>query len=92
MLVACYLDDLLQVPPGLLQSLHGEPSVGVRHHMVALDLAVELSQLVEVGLGGAQGRAERVVGLTQSFDLLQRVTSYRVGQILLSILKPAVKG
>lgn len=63
MLVARYLDDLLQVPPGLLQSLHGEPGVGVRHHVVALDLTVELSQLVEVGLSGAQGRAERIVGL-----------------------------
>lgn len=91
-LVARYLDDLLQVPPGLLQSLHGEPGVGVRHHMVALDLAVELGQLVEVSLSRAQGRAERVVGFTQSPDLLQRVTSHRVSQILLSILKPAVKG
>lgn len=91
-LVARYLDDLLQVPPGLLQSLHGEPGVGVGHHVVALDLPVELGQLVEIGLGGAQGSTERVMGLTQSPDLLQRVTSHRVGQIFLCILKPAVKG
>lgn len=45
-----YLNDLLQVPPGLLQGLHGEPGVRVGHHLVALDLLVQLSQLVEVGL------------------------------------------
>lgn len=92
MLVARYLDDLLQVPPGLLQSLHSEPGIGVGDHVVALDLAIELSQLVKISLSGAQGRAECIVGLTQSLDLLQRVTSHRVGQIFLSIFKPAVKG
>lgn len=46
-----HLDDLLQVPPGLLQGLHGEPGVGVGGHAEAFDLAVELGQLVEVGLG-----------------------------------------
>lgn len=44
------LDDLLQVPPGLLQGLHGEPGVGIGHHLVALDLLVQFCQLVKVGL------------------------------------------
>lgn len=87
-----YLNDLLQVPPGLLQSLHGKPGVGVGHHLVALDLAIKLGQLVEVSLSRAQGGTESVVGLTQSLDLLQRVTPHWVSQILLGILKPAVKG
>lgn len=44
------LDDLLQVPPGLLQGLHGEPGVGIGHHLVALDLLVQFCQLVKVCL------------------------------------------
>lgn len=86
------LDDLLQVPPGLLQGLHGEPGVGVGRHLVALDLLVQLGQLVEVGLGRAQRRAERLVGLAQRPDLLQGVAADRVGQVLLGVLEPAVEG
>lgn len=86
------LDDLLQVAPGLLQGLHGEPGVGVGHHLVALDLLVQLGQLVEVGLSRAERGAERLVGLTQRPDLLQRVAPDRVRQILFGVLKPAVEG
>ena len=87
-----YLDDLLQVPPGLLQGLHGEPGVGVGHHLVALDLLVQLGQLAEVGLRRAQGGAEGIVGLAQRPDLLQRVAAHRVRQVLLRVLEPAVEG
>lgn len=73
-----HLDDLLQVPPGLLQGLHGEPGVGVGGHAEALDLAVQLGQLVEVGLGRAERGAEGVVGLTQGLDLFQGVAAHRV--------------
>lgn len=87
-----YLDDLLQVAPGLLQGLHGEPGVGVGGHAEALDLAVQLGQLVEVGLGGAERGAEGVVGLAEGLDLLQRVAAHGVRQVLLGVLKPAVEG
>lgn len=49
-----YLDDFLQVPPGLVQGLHGEPGVGIGDHMEALDLPVQLRQMVEVSLGRAE--------------------------------------
>lgn len=38
-----HLNDLLQVPPGLLQGFHGEPGVGVGGHAETLDLAVQFS-------------------------------------------------
>lgn len=85
------LDILLQVPPGLLQGLHGEPGVRVGYDLVALDLLVQLRQLVEVGLSRAQRGAEGLVGFTQRPDLLQRVAPHRVGQVLLCVLKPAVE-
>lgn len=60
-----HLDDLLEVPPGLLQGVHGEPGVGVGSHLKGLDLFVQGCQLVEVSQGGAQGCLELVVGLPQ---------------------------
>lgn len=33
--------DLAQVAPGLLESLHGEPGVGVGTHVERLDLLVQ---------------------------------------------------
>jgi len=60
-----YLDDLLEVVPCVVQGLHGEPGVGVRTHVEALDLAVEGRQLVEVLLGRLQRRLELLVVLTQ---------------------------
>lgn len=58
-----HLDDFLEVPPGLLQSLHGEPGVGVGPHLKGLDLLVQGGQLVEVCQGSTQGCLELVVGL-----------------------------
>ena len=60
-----HLDDFLEVPPGLLQGVHGEPGVGVGSHLKGLYLLVQGRQLVEVGQGGAKGRLELVVGLPQ---------------------------
>ena len=35
-----YPDDLLQVAPGVVQGLHGEPGVGVGADIVGLDLLI----------------------------------------------------
>lgn len=86
------LDNFLQVPPGFFKSLHSEPGVGIGGHPEALDLTIQFCQLVEVSLGRAQGRAEGVMSFPQRFDLFQRVAAHRVCQVLLGILKPAVKG
>ena len=47
-----FLDDLLKVPPGVLQCLHGEPGVRVLAHVEALDLLVKLGQGLKVDAGG----------------------------------------
>lgn len=60
-----YLDDLLQVFPGVLQGLHGEPGVGVDVHLEALYLLVQSCQLVEVCLGSTQRGLKLVVVLPQ---------------------------
>ena len=49
-----HADDALQVAPRVVERLHGEPRVGVEADVEALDLLVELVQLVEVRLGDAQ--------------------------------------
>ena len=52
--VMTHADDALQVAPRVVERLHGEPRVGVEADVEALDLLVELVQLVEVRLGDAQ--------------------------------------
>ena len=52
--VMTHADDALQVAPSVVQGLHGEPGVGVEADVEALDLLVELVELVEVRLGHAQ--------------------------------------
>ena len=47
-----FLDDLLEVPPGVFQCLHGEPSVGVLANVEALDLLVKLGQGLKVDASG----------------------------------------
>ncbi len=47
-----FLDDLLEVSPGVFQSLHGEPGVGVLANVKALDPLVKLSQRLKVDAGG----------------------------------------
>jgi len=86
------LDDLLQVPPGVFERLHGEPGVWVRSHVVALDLPVQGGQSFEVGLGGAQGSLELVVGLSEGLDLLDAVAANRVSEVFLCIFEPRVEG
>lgn len=86
------LDNFLQIPPGFFKSLHSKPSVRVGGYTEALDLAIELCQLVEVSLGGTQGGTESIVGFSQRFDFFQRVTAHGICQVLFSVLKPAVEG
>ena len=47
-----FLDDLLEVPPGVFQCLHGEPGVGVLANVEALDLLVKLGQGLKVDASG----------------------------------------
>ena len=71
------LDDGLEVLPGLLQGLHGEPGVGVGSHVEALDLLVQLGQGLKVGRGRRKALQELTVSLLQAEDLLQRVAPVR---------------
>lgn len=60
-----YLDNSLQVFPGVLESLHGEPGVRVGSHLEALDLFVKSCQLVEISLGSTERGLELVMVLPQ---------------------------
>ena len=60
-----YLDYFLQVFPGFLQCVHGEPCVWVVSDIEALNLLIQGRQLVKIGLSGAQWSLELIVGLSQ---------------------------
>ena len=67
-LVYTYPDDLLQVAPRVFQGVHGEPRVRVETHVEALDLLVELRQLVEIHFRSCKRGLELLVGLAQSLE------------------------
>ena len=60
-----HANDLLKVAPGVFKRLHREPRVRVEADVEALDLLVELVELLEVFLGSCQRRLELLVRLTQ---------------------------
>lgn len=58
-----FLDDLLQISPGLLQRVHRKPSVRVRPNVIRLDLLVQRLQLLEILFRRRQRRLKLRVGL-----------------------------
>ena len=60
-----YSNDLLEVAPGVFKRLHREPRVRVEADVEALDLLVELVELLEVLLSSRQRRLELLMRLTQ---------------------------
>ena len=86
------LDDLLQVAPGIFESLHGEPGVRVLSDVEAFDLLVQLGEGLEVDAGGRERGLELVVSLAQRLDLLDRVAANWIGHVLLGVLEPGVEG
>lgn len=87
-----FTNNLLEIPPGVFQGLHGKPGVGVGAHIEGLDLLVQCGQGFEVSLGGGQGGLELGVRLPQCTNLLDGVAADGIREVFLGVLKPAVEG